>query len=308
VSTVTDRTVIELHPSWFDESQIIKQAPDMGKLKRQKAKTKSRTPKAMETAVIIPDIQVGYYDYSIEPTIVDLQPIHDEKAISIGLAVISDLQPELIVMNGDNLDFEEVGKYDKSKAYERMLQPAIDRMAEFLRQLREAAPTARIVWIEGNHEKRLQKYLNERAPALVGIRKGRVSGEGRAKYPVISVSELCRVEDFDVEYLVGYPASRFSINKNLYVIHGDKVNSSGSTAGKYLPSISQSVIYGHIHRMELSMVTRVTEQGSRTIMAASFGTWCRIDGAVPSVKGGQDELMWIIDGRAVFRGKEYIAE
>jgi metallophosphoesterase superfamily enzyme len=85
-----------------------------------------------------------------------LQPIHDEKAISIGLAVISDLQPELIVMNGDNLDFEEVGKYDKSKAYERMLQPAIDRMAEFLRQLREAAPTARIVWIEGNHEKRLQ--------------------------------------------------------------------------------------------------------------------------------------------------------
>jgi len=342
VSTVTDRTVIELHPSWFDDSQVLKPAPDMGKLKRQKSKTKSRTPKGMETAVIIPDIQVGYYDYSIEPTVVDLQPIHDEKAISIGLAVISDLQPELIVMNGDNLDFEEVGKYDKSKAYERMLQPAIDRMAEFLRQLREAAPSARIVWIEGNHEKRLQRYLNERAPALVGIRKGKVSGEGRSKYPIISVSELCRVEDFDVEYLVGYPASRFSINKNLYVIHGDKVNSSGSTAGKYLPSISQSVIYGHIHRMELSMVTRVTEQGSRTVMAASFGTWCRIDGAVPSVKGGQDEdgrpvlqgvenwqqgigiityephgvghewfypeLMWIIDGRAVFRGKEYIAE
>jgi hypothetical protein len=54
------------------------------------------------------------------------------------------------------------------------------------------------------------------------------------------------------------------------------------------------VIYGHIHRSEIAWKTRLDYDGAKTIMAASPGCLARIDGAVPSTKGGTD-----LDGRPI---------
>jgi len=88
----------------------------------------------------------------------------------------------------------------------------------------------------------------------------------------------------------------FWINQKLRVIHGDRIKSSGSTANIYLNQEKTSVIYGHIHRIETAYKTREDFDGPRTIMAASPGCLARIDGAVPSTKGGVD-----LDGRPLVR-------
>ena len=321
---------------------VLERAEIQRQIKRQKSKTKKKQLGGWETAVILPDIQIGYYNRSTDPSKVELEPIHDERALSVALQVLRDINPDQVVLNGDNLDFSDFGKYLNRIPFRNMVQPAIDRAAELCRELREAAPSAKITWIEGNHEARLHKYLDTFASSASGITRGTLKGQSREEYPVSSVPFLCRMTDYDIQYLVGYPESQHFLNSNIAVIHGHKVNSSGSTAQKYLSDAHQSVIYGHIHRIEVQYRTRKSQNGPRTVMAASPGCLCRTDGSVPSTMSGNDhfgrplgiggenwqqgmavvqyqpfgvgnewfnyEPMWIFDGRGVFRGVEYEAK
>ena len=81
---------------------------------------------------------------------------------------------------------------------------------------------------------------------------------------------------------------------------GDLIASGGSTAHKYLAREKTSVIYGHIHRREWAERTREDHDGPKTTMAASPGCLARIDGVVPSTKGGMD-----LDGRPVVRHEDW---
>jgi len=251
-----------------------------------------KQPGKWNTAVILPDIQAGYYRSATN----DLEPIHDEKALAVALQIVGDVKPNLIVMVGDNADLCEFGKYRQTPAYARTTQATIDRLTLLLAQLRDAAPPARIVWLEGNHEARLPNVILDNMAAAYGLRKGNIP-DG---WPVLSIPYLCRFDDYSVEYLPGYPASSFWINERLKVIHGDKVASGGSTAHKYLATEKVSVIYGHVHRREYAARTRTDFDGPKEIMAASPGCLARIDGAVPSTKGGTD-----LDGRPVVRHEDW---
>ena len=117
---------------------------------------------------------------------------------------------------------------------------------------------------------------------------------------MLSLPDLCHFDRYGIEYLPGYPASSFWINDQLRVIHGDKVASGGSTAHKYLASEKVSCIYGHVHRREYGARTREDRDGAKEIMAASPGCLARIDGAVPSTKGGTD-----LDGRPLTRIEDW---
>ena len=281
----------QFSPKWESgpEWPVIQQGPAI-KLPTPKAKTKKAT--GFKTAVVPPDIQIGYYrnrDGSLEPT-------HDEKALDVAIRLIEELQPESIICVGDNLDLPEMGKYLTTPAYQQTTQAAIDRATLFCAQMRAAAPEARIVWLAGNHEERMPKYLLTNAMAAYGLRKGNAPDS----WPVLSVPYLCRMDEFGVEYRPGYPASDYWINEKLRVIHGDRVKSSGSTAHVYLNNEKTSVIYGHIHRIETAFKTREDFDGPRTIMAASPGCLARIDGAIPSTKGGVD-----LDGRPLTRHENW---
>jgi predicted phosphodiesterase len=238
-----------------------------------------------QSAVILPDIQIGFYRIGI-----DLEPIHDEAALSVALAIVKAQKPDLIVLVGDNLDLAELSKYRLSPAYQLTTQATIDRGALFAAQLRAVAPAARIVWIEGNHEARLPNHILDNARAAFGLKVG----NRPESWPVLSVPTLCRFDEYGIEYLAGYPASKFWINDKLRVIHGHKVRSGGSTAHGYLATEKVSTIFGHVHRREYGARIREDHDGLKEIMAASPGCLCRIDGVVPSTKGGMD-----LDGRPV---------
>jgi len=117
---------------------------------------------------------------------------------------------------------------------------------------------------------------------------------------VLSVPFLVRMDDYGITYKPGYPAADYWLNEKLRVIHGDRVKSNGSTAHVYLNQEKTSVIYGHIHRIETAYKTREDYDGPRTIMAASPGCLARIDGAIPSTKGGVD-----LDGRPLTRHENW---
>jgi predicted phosphodiesterase len=270
-------------PAW----PLVQQSPPVQIPPLKRGRNKEGWP----CAIILPDMQIGYYRGGS-----GLEPTHDERAIAVALRIVKRANPHLVVLVGDNLDLPELGKYRLSPAYAQTTQATIDRAALMAAQVRSAAPNARIVWLAGNHEERLPNYLLDNASVAFGIRRGDAPGS----WPVMSVPFLCRLDDHDVEYLAGYPAACVWITEHLRVIHGDKVASGGSTAHKYLATERSSVIYGHIHRREYAVRTREAHNGAYTVMAATPGCLARIDGAVPSTKGGID-----LDGRPVVRYEDW---
>lgn len=280
---VHDLTAIQFSPAWQDGPQwpVIAQGPNIKLPPTKPSKTEARDYKR---AVILPDIQAGYYRLADD----SLVSIHDERAIAAALQVVKAAKPDKIIMNGDNLDLAEMGKYIVTPAYQRTTQATIDWMTTFCATLRHLAPEAEIVWIAGNHEERLPKYIVQNATASFGLRQGNVPDS----WPVMSVPHLCRLNEWGVTYLPGYPTGSHWINNRFRVIHGHKVASGGSTAHKYLATEKTSVIYGHIHRIELAHRTRDDWDGPKTILAASAGCLAKVSGEVPSTKGGTD-----LDGR-----------
>jgi hypothetical protein len=326
-ASVHDLTGIQFSPKWETgpEWPVIQQGPPVKITASKATKTRSGWP----VAVVLPDIQCGYFS-AVDGS---LEAIHDERAISVALSIVADVDPEIVVLVGDNLDFAELGKYIVTSAYQQTTQATIDRATRLAAEIRQAAPRAKIIWLAGNHEERLPKFLLQNAAAAFGLKRGNLPDS----WPVMSVPYLCRLDEVDIEYRPGYPASSVWITERLRVIHGDRVASGGSTAHKYLGQEKSSVVYGHIHRREWAERTREDHDGPRTVLAASPGCLCRVDGAVPSTRGGTDlngrplvryedwqqglavipydpesgnfcyEQIAIHDGWAMYRGKEYKA-
>jgi predicted phosphodiesterase len=263
-------------PEW----PVVKQGPKVT-IPRNRVKP---LESEMQRCIILPDAQIGYFRNRKGK----MEPTHDEKAIALALEITRLAKPDMVVLLGDNLDLPELSKYRITPPFQQTTQATIDRATVFCAELRNAAPNAKIVWLAGNHEERLPNHILDNARAAYGLRRGNIPDT----WPVLSVPFLCRMEDFDIEYKEGYPANHIWLNQKIRIIHGSKVKSSGSTAHMYLASEKTSVIYGHIHRVELAFKTREDFDGPRTIMAASPGCLARIDGAVPSTKQGMD-----IDGR-----------
>jgi hypothetical protein len=264
-------------PSW----PVVAQSPPVQVILRGvRPAPQDRSESRWRTALILPDIQAGYFRDAAGA----LHPTHDLPAIDVALQIAYNLQPDEILIGGDGLDFPEVSRYRLSPAFAQTTQAAVNWAAEFVATLRGLVPAAEINWLAGNHEERLPNYLMDNARAAFGLHQ---AGDHDG-WPVLSVPHLCRFDEQHVTYLPGYPASEYWFNDRIRAVHGDKVNSNGSTVHRYLNSERVSTISFHIHRREWGERTRQTRDGSRTIMAASPGALCRIDGAVPSTKGGTD--------------------
>ena len=290
----------------------------------------ARADDGIRRAVVLPDMQINFYvgrDGSLVPT-------HDEACLQIALDVITDADPHVVAMNGDNLDLSQYGRYRKMPVFQRMAQPTIDRATRLMASIRaRVRPETQIIWLEGNHELRLPIFIIDNASEAFGLRRGNAPDS----WPVMSVPFLCRLDEFGVEYVAGYPSNEWMLNDNLAIGHGSKVKTGGSTAHAYLPELRYSLCYGHVHREEFGSVTRKTLHGPRTYEAFSFGCLCKTTGVVPGAESGFDvhgqpvkaqnnwtnglgvieyepgdghfwrEHVRIWNGRARWRGKTYVA-
>lgn len=281
-----DAQVVDMHRKRFDvhfehepKFEVLIRKADSN-IKPAKYERKVH-PEGYKTAVILPDPQIGFRRYGDG----ELDPTHDELAISIAQQIIADIKPELVVCVGDLLDMsEQSDKFVTEPVFQHTTAPAIFRAHDYLAQIRASVPDARIVVLEGNHERRLHTQIVKNFGWLYGFKKpGSVSD-----YPELSIPSLVNFDKLDVEYISGYPANRFWINDKLQVVHGNKALSGRSTAKAYADDERVSTIFGHIHRLEQHGKTNNVRDAGRNHVAISAGCLCRIDGAVSSTKGSTD--------------------
>jgi UDP-2,3-diacylglucosamine pyrophosphatase LpxH len=166
-------------------------------------------------------------------------PYIDAQAWNFTLRIVRKLQPEIIWIGGDGVDFYNVSQYSRDPARKETLQDELDIAYQELVRLRKAAPNAQITYQEGNHEFRLQRYLWTRARELASLRS-------------LELPALLRFEDLGIKH-VGYNDMR-KIG-HLYHIHGSEVGGgSANVARGKLLKMYNNVIFGHHHRHEVSTI------------------------------------------------------
>ena len=211
------------------------------------------------------------------------ESFHDESAMAVFANVVLREQPDSIDILGDFLDLPSQSRWAQEAAFARTTQLALDAAHAWLAVLRASAPKARIRIVEGNHDRRLQTYVENNALAAFGLRQAGIPGG----WPVLSLPNLLRLDELDIEYVDAYPAAATWDNDTVRNIHGTKANSRGSTTAQYahdMPHISQWV--GHTHRCEITYKTVMGPRGEAIeTYVANPGALCKTDGTVPSVHG-----------------------
>lgn len=95
-------------------------------------------------------------------------PYHHEGSVRLALEFGRERKANLILINGDMLDFFSLSTWEKDPR-KRDLAGEVDAGRQFLATLREEFPRAKIVYKEGNHEERWGRYLAKNAPDLLGL-------------------------------------------------------------------------------------------------------------------------------------------
>ena len=233
----------------------------------------------VEKVVLLPDTQIGYRRKRADGR-EWLDPIHDRRAMDLAWSICERVQPDVVVMLGDMIDLAEMStKYPRPQDLINTSQPAILETAWWCRRLRETCPDARIIFVEGNHESRLARLVVEKAGSVEGLRGANDSLDA------LSVERLLGLAELNIEYLGPYGADQWlwaDSSHPVRIHHGSIVRpKGGQTVSAQLSKYHQSIIGGHVHRVEVAWATDHGPDGQSLRFALTPGCLCRTDGAVP---------------------------
>lgn len=158
-------------------------------------------------------------------------PFHDRVCWRIALKVLG-LGWDEVILNGDVMDCLSVGFYPKAPGRKYALADEIAEGNKCLDQLQAAAGNAKITYLAGNHEHRLERYITEKAKELHGL-------DGT------SIPSLLRLRERGITWLP-YKAAAYKVGK-LAFIH-DLGRSGLNTARQSLQDYGGNVVVGHSHR------------------------------------------------------------
>jgi predicted phosphodiesterase len=174
------------------------------------------------------------------------RPYHDKLAWGVFLRAAKAFKPDIIIVLGDFIDCAAVSFYSRDPRAPRLKQE-IEDAAHGLREL-ENLGAGRHIYIEGNHEERLPRYLKDRAPEIFELLDLKSLLGLTPKWEYVPYREF------------------FSIGKAI-VTHD--LEKSGRNANEQALNDAQgNVVIGHTHAMNVAY--RGNARG-KTHVGAMFG-------------------------------------
>lgn len=193
---------------------------------------------------------LGMYDYPQRVLVVPdaHHPFADATAWNLLLKIGRHLKPHVIVVLGDFADFYSVSFHGRDPNRVSQLADEVGAVNNALDELDELG-ASRKVFLAGNHEFRLERYLQDKAPAL---------------FNTVNVQELLKLEKRGWEYV---PYKQHAKVGKAFFCHD--VGSGGKTAAsKAGATFEHSVVIGHCHAMQVSYFGNALDEHH---VAASLG-------------------------------------
>lgn len=158
-------------------------------------------------------------------------PYHDKKAFRLALKVTKKLNPTHLVILGDFADFYAVSAHDRNPLRRADLMWEVQSVNAALDDIQKLK-IPRVIFCEGNHEWRLERYLMRKAPELFGM---------------VRCKDLFHIQERGWKW-VKYK-SHYKIGK-LYVTH-DLDKAGKYAAAQTLDKFQGNIAFGHTHRASI---------------------------------------------------------
>ncbi len=161
-------------------------------------------------------------------------PYHDVGSWAITLRAIRKWKPSVVICLGDLVDCYAISTFPKVVQKPQTLAEEFAPAIRCIRELEKAAPNARYVLCEGNHEARLTRFLQET----------------KALWGMVTLRTLLHLHHWKI-----IPENqRYKLGK-LYFTHGNKSTKYASAA--MLERYAGSVFFGHVHRPQMSFKSTI---------------------------------------------------
>lgn len=238
------------------------------------------------------------------------EPTFDSEFLTGVFYAASEIKPDFIVWGGDQMDFPCFSTFTNDPAYNANTQRALNNCASYLALF--ATLGSRQIWLDGNHEARIDRMLQKHIPELYGLH---AAGD-HMEIPVLSIRNLLNLDALGVDYIPGWRDGSVEIDGVRYT-HGTRASTTpGATAKAMLDEASISTVFGHVHRREI-LTKRLADTGQE-IFVGTPGMTCNLNvpgatqrenwqaGAFVIVNGNYPELIsYNRDGNVAFRGEQY---
>ncbi len=176
-------------------------------------------------------------------------PYQDKRAFEIALAALKDFKPDWVVSIGDFIDNFSVSSHSKDPGRALQLDKEIAEATSTLDRINKLAPNAKRIFVAGNHEDRLRRYLQDKAPELVPfIDVEKLLGLKERGWKYVPYKQSCRLGKLNLTHDVGV-STRYSVYRAM-------------------EAFQAPVNTGHTHRM--AYVVEGDARGGSQI-ATSFG-------------------------------------
>lgn len=186
-------------------------------------------------------------------------PYHDNTALQIALDYGIERQCNTVIINGDLIDFHGLSRFEKDPR-KRTVKQEFDAAIQILDYIRFCFPTARIMWIEGNHDARYPKWLMNHAVHFFDDE-------------YYSLQERLQLKRNNIEFVrestLVY-AGKLAITHGHLIIRG--IFAPVNTARGAFLKAKQSVIVGHAHQ-----VSEHTEKNLSGDIITCFSQGCLCD-------------------------------
>lgn len=207
-------------------------------------------PRRTRCVMVLPDLHI---------------PHHDQAALDCVLQAYHILKPSEVVVLGDWLDCEAFSTHPRSSMAELSARRFVDDellpCGEVLDKLQ--ALGNRLVFIEGNHEQRIERFAVSLGNNLGGdiyrlMSPRHVFAQGRPNFQWVGYKEQL---------------AHYAIAPDLWALHGWSFAKSAARIHQDR-AVSVSVVYGHTHRQQSE--ARRDPASGRVLKAWSPGCLCKL--------------------------------
>ena len=239
-------------------------------------------------------------------------PFVEQGVVDSAYEIIADKKPNYIILLGDLINLHTISTHASQDFIDRYRDPVLRGFisaGEHLRGLKQASEKSKIVYILGNHDKRLVRFVNKN-PEWRGmlddpVKLLRLFGD----VPWANEIEVVDLLDDEDDWAPG--------NCRLSHCHGHFTGKHN--ASKHIEAYHQSVVYGHCHTIQIHTARRkkhsiagfavghmMTDEGCRYLKGVpqpwargiGYLYWDDVDGFfTQNLIYAQDDYSFIFEGK-----------
>ena len=197
-------------------------------------------------------------------------PCEDPRAYELALDILQDIKVDCLILGGDWSDFYSLNQYGVSPDVQFNLEEERYAVRKRLREMRKAFKDVEIIYLQGNHEYRLERFVDKYAPQF---------------FNMITTDKFFNLGEFDIKYIPYGHDQKHNVLGTPLIARHEPLSCSLHCAYQTVIKGARSMIFGHTHRIQSVILKNIDGQH---LKGTSCGCLLDFDSPVFKYRKGVD--------------------